>query len=128
MARSALDNLQTYQTPKERLRRAFWALLNVVVVTYLSWDLSVYLIKFFETGHVSRLITPSLLAVALVYTLHLADLKRRWWLAIPTVLALAAPVVLHTLDRGVQPNSRLLSDTYESALGRAPYSPPKPER
>jgi len=128
MARSALDNLQTYQTPKERLRHAFWALLYVVVVSYLSWDLSVYLIKFFETGQVSRLITPSLLAVGLACTLQLADLKRRWWLAIPTVLALVAPVVLHTLDRGVQPNSRLLSDAYESALGRASYSAPKPGR
>ena len=128
MARSALDNLKTYQTPKERLRQAFWALLYAVVVSYLSWDLSIYLIKFFETGRVLRLISPALVAIGLVYTLRLADLKLRWWLLIPTVLALVAPAVLHTIDRGVQPNSRFLSDAYESALARASYNAPKPER
>ena len=120
MARLDLENLEIQPTLRERSRDAFWALLRLLVVCYVSWDLSAYLIRFWETGNPWRLITPSILAVVLVYTLQLADLKRRWWLVFPMIVALGAPIVLHSLDQRVQPNSRLLSDAYESVLDRAP--------
>lgn len=118
MTRSPLDNLKTYQTPKERVRAALWAALRVFVLCYVSWDLSAYLIDFWETWNVWRLITPAVLAVVLVYTLQMVDIRRRRWLIIPTIVALVVPVVLHALDQRVQPSHRVLSDAYKSALAR----------
>jgi hypothetical protein len=129
MARANLTNLQTYQTPKERVRSAFWGLLSVVVSCALSWDLSVYSIKLWESGRASGLIVPVLLAIALVHTLRLSMRARQhWWPLLPAIIAVAAPIALHLIEHRVQPNSRFLSDAYESVLGRASSSPAKPGR
>ena len=124
-----LSNLQTYRTPKERLRSASWALLSVLVSCALSWDLAAYSIKFWESGHASSLIVPALLAIALIWTLRLAVRARQhWWPIIPALVAVVAPIALHLMDHRVQPNSRFLSDASESALVRASFSAPKPGR
>jgi hypothetical protein len=129
MAGADLTNLQTYQTPNERLRSAFWILLSVAVSCVISWDLSVYSLKFLESGRVSSLIVPALLVIVLVWTLRLSVRARRhWWPVLPAIVAVIAPIALHLMEHRVQPNSRLLSDAYESTLGRASSSAPKPER
>ena len=87
MAGADLSNLQTYQTPKERLRSALWALLAVVVSCALSWDLSVYSINFWESGRASGLIVPALLAVALIHTIRLSIRARQhWWPLLPAIV------------------------------------------
>jgi hypothetical protein len=129
MAGADLTNLQTYQTPKERLRSAQWALLSVLVSCALSWDLSVYSIKFWESGLASGLIVPALLAILLAWSLRLSVRARRhWWPLLPAIVTIIAPIALHLVEQRVQPNSRFLSDVYESALGRASFSAPRPER
>jgi hypothetical protein len=129
MARPALDNLKTYETPKERLRNAFWMGLRILVLCYVSWDLSVYSIGFFENPRVTRLIVPLLLAAILAYTIRLClPYRHQWWPIIPAIIAFIAPIALHVLEQPVQPNSRFLSDAYESAQVRASSSAPKPGR
>ena len=106
-----LSNLRTYQTPKERLRGALWALLGVIVSCVLSWELSAYSITFWETGRTSGLIVAVLLAIALVHTIRLSMRARQhWWPLLPALVAVAVPIVLHVMEHRVQPNSRLLSD------------------
>jgi hypothetical protein len=129
MTGADLSNLQTYRTPKERLHSAFWALLSVVVSCAFSWDLSVYLIRAWESGRFSALIVPVLLAIALGWTLRLSlRVRQHWWPIVPPIITAIVPLVLHLMEHRVQPNSRLLTDAYESALGRASSSAPKPER
>jgi hypothetical protein len=128
MGRRDLSDLQTSQTPKERLRNFSWAALSVIVSCAISWDLSVYLIGFWESGRISKLVVSVILAIALAWTLRLSSgARQHWWPVVPVIVALIVPIGLHATDRGVQPNSRLLSDTYESAL-RATSGAPKPER
>jgi hypothetical protein len=99
MARSALDNLKAYQTPKERLRTAFWMGLRVLVLCYVSWDLSVYSIKFFQNPRVSGAVVPILLAAFLAYTVRLClPYRNQWWPIIPAIVALIAPIALHALE------------------------------
>jgi len=96
MAGADLTNLQTYRTPKERMRSAFWTLLSVFVSCALSWDLSVYSIKFWESGRASGLIVPGLLAIALVWTLRLSvRVRLHWWPIVPAIIAVIAPIALH---------------------------------
>lgn len=99
MSRSALDNLKTYQTPRERLRTAFWMGLRVLVLCYVSWDLSVYSIKFFENPRAVGLIAPILLAAVLAYTIRLClPYRGQWWPVVPAAISLITPVVLHVLE------------------------------
>jgi uncharacterized membrane protein (UPF0136 family) len=129
MAGADLTNLQTYRTPKERLRSAFWALLGVLVSGALSWDLLVYSIKFWESGRASGLIIPAFVAVVLIWTLRLlVRASRHSWPIVPAIVAAIAVIALHLMEQPVQPNSRFLGDAYESALSRSSSSAPKPER
>ena len=99
MPRSAPDNLKTYQTPKERLHTAFWMGLRVLVLCYVSWDLSVYSIKFFQDPRASALIVPVLLAAILAYTIRLClPYRGQWWPVVPAAFALITPVALHVLE------------------------------
>jgi hypothetical protein len=104
MASHFYEDLEPYQTPKERLRNAFWMGLRVVVLCYMSWGLSVYSIKFWENPRPLRLIVPVLVAVLLAYTVRMClPYRRRWWPIYPAIVALAAPVALHAFGvRGVQ--------------------------
>ena len=99
MTRSALDNVKNYQTPKERLRAAFWMGFRVLVLCYVSWDLSVYSIKFFENPRAANLIAPILLTAILAYTIRLClPYRRQWWPIVPAFISLITPIALHVLE------------------------------
>lgn len=99
MTRSALDKLKKYETPKERLAAAFWVGLRVLVMCYLSWDLSVYSIKFFENPRAANLIVPILLTAVLAYTIRLRlPYRLHGWLLVPALISLIAPIALHVVE------------------------------
>ena len=98
MTRSASDKLKKYQTPKERLGAAFWMGLRVLVLCYVSWDLSIYSIKFFENPRAANLIVPILLTAILAYTIRLClPARQQWWPIILAFISLMVPIALHVL-------------------------------
>lgn len=129
MARPDLGNLEGPYKPRSRLSSGIWAFLSAVLSCVLAWDLAAYCIKFFETWRISSLVVASLLAVLLGrLLLSSVRVREHWWPLVPPALAFVIPITLQLLEYRVQPNSRFLSDAYESALARASYSAPKPER
>ena len=94
-----LDNLEQYETPKERFSRYFWDGLSVLVSAAIAWDISVYAIRFWDGGSVSKIIVATMLGVLLAWLLWLAFRARKlWWATIPMIVALGIPVVLRLLD------------------------------
>jgi hypothetical protein len=89
--------LASYPALKHRLQDVFWALLRIGWVCYVSWTLSVFLLKLWESRDLVRLVLVALLVMILVYTLQMVDIRRRKWLLVPMAVALAAPIGLHLL-------------------------------
>jgi hypothetical protein len=129
MAGPDLRDLEVSNTPRFRLSGGFWTFLSALLSCVLAWDLAAYCIKFFETWRISSLVVVSFLALLLGKLLFSSvRIRQHWWPLIPPVLAFAIPVTLQLLEHPVQPNSRFLSDAYETALARASSSTPKPGR
>jgi len=85
--------------------------VGVVVSCAISWDLSVYSIRFWQSGRIANLVVVALLNIALVWLMKLSvRAKHHWWSIVPVLVALLVPVALQFMERGVQPNSRFLSD------------------
>lgn len=92
--------VKTYRIPGDFLRSAFWVGLRVLVLCYVSWDLSVYFLKFWENPRTSNLVVPALLAVFLAYTIRLTlPYRGQWWPIAPALGALIAPLALHVLEQ-----------------------------
>jgi hypothetical protein len=95
-----LDNLQMHLTPKQRVSRLLWDALFLGVVCVVGWDGGVYVARFGESGEISQLIVPVLLAIVIAWLMRLAFRARKhwYWVIVLTLLAFAGPFILRAVQ------------------------------
>ena len=99
MSNDRWENLERYETPKERVRRFLWDVLCIGMGCVIAWEMAIYGMRSWDSGRASGYVTATVLAIILARLMWLAVRTRKhWWPLAPVLVAFVVPIVLWLLN------------------------------